>query len=130
MSYLRLLQSEIELVRSEVAQLTGISEEKQNLMLFERGYQWLELTTDNDAQALQHMPRTKEFWGFWKKTWHQADKAFVEFFKVYGRNCPKSAPMYYEHFHRVTKDNALMSGTSVQCDYHLLIKGLATQRNF
>jgi hypothetical protein len=126
MNYATLLSAEMALTRKRVERLTGITEDRQNMLLFDSGYDWLELTTGNDAQALQHMPRTKEFWGFWKKTWHRVDIAFLRF--VHDAHVQNNLVDYYNHFHRITKDNAIMNGTSVQCDYHLLIKGLAVLR--
>jgi len=111
--------------RSLVAQLTRISLDDQEERFFESALQWLELITGNDAMAVQQLPKLKEFWGFWKKTWLNADKAFL----LHYRKCdPAMYATVYDHFHRITLDNPVMNGTSVHCDYHLLIKGIAVLR--
>lgn len=125
-----LFKLDVDLTRMEIADITGVSEDDQNSFFFETAYAWLQEITDNDGQALEHLPRTAEFWGFWKKTWQKADIAFIRLVREYGLGSDGEYPLseFYRFFHRVTRDNPHVNNNTVHADYHLLMKLLSNKR--
>lgn len=120
----KLLQSKMDEARKTVSRITRINAEQQNELFFESALEWLSVITDNDDQAMEQLPNLKEFWGFWKKTWYNLDKVFID----HVRSCRLTeieAINYYYMIHRTSIDNRHAHSTSVECDYHMLMKRLS-----
>lgn len=114
------LQKEMEATRMEIRRLTGLNDNDLNDMLIDGAHEWLLLITAGNATAVDHMQRLREFWGFWKKTWHKADLAFIEFMKQWAAE--SGALNYYRQYHRVTMDNELINNPNIQAEYYLVRK--------
>lgn len=121
------LHKEMELTRAQVLRLTGMRENDLNDLMIDNATEWLRLITHNDARALEFIPRTREFWGFWKKTWHKVDVAFLQL----NGQCPfnRHAEIIYCHMHRVTRDNIHMNNATTQANYHML-RSMITHEKF
>lgn len=113
------LQAEMQRTRERVLVLTGIRENDLSDMILDSGEEWLKLITHNDARALQYIPRTREFWGFWRKTWHNLDLAFLDCSERCNLN-RYQAETFYHFTHRITADNSNVLNSRVQAHYHML----------
>lgn len=113
------LHEEMQHARERVLALTGIRENDLNNMIIDGGEEWLKLVTRHNARALQFLPRTREFWGFWRKTWHQMDLVFLAI-DDHCRLNREMAIFYYYETHRITLDNQNVNNSRVFAHYHLL----------
>lgn len=113
------LHAEMQRARERVLALTGIRENDLNDMIIDGGNEWLKLITHHNARALEHMPRTREFWGFWRKTWHQMDLCFLAIDDRCNLN-REMALFYYYETHRITLDNVNVNNSRVYAHYHML----------
>jgi hypothetical protein len=62
-----------------VEEITGYDVEKQNRIMFETAFEWLEQLGMSEAEVNAHT-NTKQFWGFWRTEWHRLDLMFINFF--------------------------------------------------
>ena len=120
------LQKEMDSARKTITSLTDISSDDQNKLFFESAFEWLAVITDNDDQAMQQLPKLREFWGFWKKTWFHLDMVFINHVYAFCLNDEETRNYYYM-IHRTTIDNRHAHSTSVECDYHMLMKKLSNR---
>jgi hypothetical protein len=114
------LQLEMIETRLNVARIVGVSDDKLEQMMVDAGLDWLDLVTQN-SPAASNIARMKEFWGFWKKTWHKTDLEFLKLVRTWDIRSFKLI-YYYEYLHRISHDNPHLNNTSVNCDYHMLLR--------
>ena len=125
------IRNNIDNVQQELEQLARISVDNQRMQCYEAGLQWIDLITGCDVVAAYYMPRTPEFWGFWKIVWLHADQEFLRWARyalsseILERH---ELAFYYEVTHRITMDNDLINGPATEAGYHTVIKHLAVKR--
>ena len=123
---LQRLQKEMDSARKTICSLTDISIDEQNALFFESAFEWLAVITDSNPHAMEQLPKLREFWGFWKKTWFHLDMVFINHVYAF---CLEDHEVknYYYNMHRTTIDNRHAHNTSVECDYHMLMKKLSNR---
>lgn len=121
------LHADMLRTRAEILRITGIRENDLNDLVIDGGHEWLALITHNDARAMEFIPRTREFWAFWKRTWHTIDLAFITMNEriPLGR---QAASLYY-CMHRITRDNIHLNNMSVHAHYHLLRSMITSEKH-
>jgi len=124
MTHIELITQQMKATRARVRELTGLTNDALNEMIFEGAYAWLE-SIGSDAYGLEHLPKTAEFWGFWKQEWHTVDAAFVQHINFYQIEQRKKD--WYEAMHS-NKGNKMLSGALINARFHKVIKELAVKR--
>jgi hypothetical protein len=108
--------------RELVVDLTGLDSERINDMMFESAFAWLRHIGCDDHIANQ-FAATKEFWGFYKRLWHEADRDFIRSYYRFGLDAmPK---VYYEDWH--LPNSRAMNTHYAHSGYHSIIKTLAVR---
>lgn len=117
-----LMRVEMQCTTAEVMDVTGLSEEEVNEMIFETAYLWLEQQGCNEAMQ-NNFASQPEFWGFWKKAWYEVDRLFLQAHYQYWFN---NAREWYLQYHHV--GGKCMNNNLITASYHSLIKTLAVKR--
>lgn len=121
-NHIDIVRSKLEHTRKQIIEITGLTDEQLNSMMFEAGHEWLAHQGCDDHITLQ-FASTKEFWGFWRlDVWYPADRAFIRHILRYPHD-PIDARYWYQCFHYVT--NPPMNTELAAAGYHSLIKKLA-----
>lgn len=120
MNPIETLQKEMEATRVRVRQITGMSDNDILDLQLDAAHEWLVAITRNNTEAVENMKRLREFWGFWKKTWHKADLAFIDYVERW--EVQDAVENLYRHYHRVTLDNAHINNPNITAEYHLVSK--------
>ncbi len=108
--------------RELVVDLTGLSSDRINEMMFESAFKWLHHTGCDDHIAHQ-FASTKEFWGFFKRLWHEADRDFIRHF--YASGLYEMPKVYYEDWH--IPASRAMNSHYAHVGYHSIIKTLTVK---
>lgn len=119
-----LFKVELDCTRTEVMDVTGLSEDELEQIMFEQAFAWLQAQGCDPAMQL-NFASNKEFWGFWKRSWYQADREFLRHFYYWGYD-PMQCVHFYEWFHN--SDSYPMNDAMINSAYHSLIKTLAVKR--
>lgn len=104
--------------RERVLAVTGIRENDLNDMILDSAYEWVAMITHNDARAIQFIPKTTQFWSFWRKAWHKVDTVFLMLDDKMGLG--NSAVEVYRSMHRISRDNYYVNNRAMQAHYHFL----------
>lgn len=129
--YAHSIHTEIDIATCELEQLLGISPDEQRTIMVDAGLDWVEMMTNNDPLGTKHIPKTPEFWGFWKTVWLHANKQFMRWaqYAVEAGIVEKhELRFYFETLHRITEDNDLINTPSTEAGYHVVMKQLAVKR--
>lgn len=117
-----LTRIEMQCTQTEVADVTGLAPEKINEMMFETAYEWLRQQGCDDAMQTNFTSQP-EFWGFWKKAWHEVDLLFLQAHYTYWFH---NADQWYLQYHHVS--GRTMNSDGISASYHSLIKTLSVKR--
>jgi hypothetical protein len=136
--------------RARVLSILRITEDELAAMIFEEAYQYLEKVFGTDAYGLDHLPKTSEFWVWWKKNWHDIDSVFVgaldfdmcsdnsdilctirvrdnsEFYEAV-RNV-NELRQHYEHYHEASICNRYLNSTVVRAGMHNMIDSIINKQ--
>lgn len=63
--------------RKSLLQLLRYSEEDIAILIFEGAYEYLDKVFGTDEFGMSCIPKTSQFWDFWKKEWNHIDSMFV-----------------------------------------------------
>jgi hypothetical protein len=124
-SYVKEIKRIHDTTRARVAKVIGESEENLILFFHESAYEFLELITGDNEKAIQYLPRTKEFWGYWKRVWQNADFEFLNHVRDYACESVYSRRELfnlYKYFHRITLDNPTLNNATVQAGYYMIMR--------
>jgi hypothetical protein len=100
-----------------IKDITGLTADEQNAMMFEKAYDWLEsIGCKGDDQTM--IASTRQFWGFWKCEWHRLDLLFINWWNHHDNTLDDVA--MYEFYHN--PENKFLQGAITHAGYHQLIK--------
>lgn len=63
--------------RNELTRMLQCTDEQLNTMVFDGAYDYLQNIFGTDAYGLQHLPKTSEFWAWWRMEWNRIDALFL-----------------------------------------------------
>ena len=114
----------MQLTGQEVQAITGLAQDDISRLQFEAAYEWLQFI-GCDAYGLEHIPRTKEFWSFWRNEWYKIDREFLRHYLQWGYSNTRE---WYGWFHSVAADHDYLNSTVIHAAYHRVVKDLAIKR--
>jgi hypothetical protein len=141
MSHIEKIKKQMQEVRTLVVDMCGIDEEQLNELIFNYAYEWLRQTIGHDQFGMQHLPRTGQFWAWWKMEWHKLDqellfndqdgilqysylynKWFGQLDKTYHINNAADMWQFYKHYHAPENHNFHINTVVLQSYRNLILK--------
>jgi len=133
--------------RKTLLELLQISEDDLALQIFEGAYEYLEKVFGTDAYGLTHLPKTSQFWTWWKMEWNKIDHIFVS--AVEEHRTPKgiaykvrdrdNTQIYcvchnvqhlrdeYTYYHEAHMNNRYLNSDIVRAGMHNMIDSIVNQ---
>lgn len=121
-------RSHQRLVKAKVSTLTGYSAENLFALTVETAYTYLKQVWRTDAYGMEMLPKTPEFWAWWRIEWARIDERFLKDMESRPNRDHMYYQTYYQHYHRAELDNIHMNSTVMEASAHRLIKQLAKSK--
>lgn len=116
------------------------TEEDFAKMIFEGAYQYLEKVFSTDSYGMEHLPKTKEFWAWWKIEWAKIDAVFIGAIEEHNdrtfiRDRDKANSLWsiqnykelrdqYAYYHEATMKNRYMNSSLVRAGAHEMVNAI------
>lgn len=131
--------------RKELMRLLQCTDEQLNHMLFEGAYEYLQHVFRADSYGLEHLPKTHEFWVWWRMEWNRIDTLFLQAIShKYSAEYPQwycvirdrdtddlhavhsvnGLRTWYITYHKATMGNKFINSSVVRAGAHHLINTL------
>ena len=131
--------------RAQVVQWLGITEETLNELIYEGAFDYLRNVFGTDAYGMEHLPKTKEFWTWWRMEYNRIDGIFLnaighEYLSQYPqwycviqkRDSDVFDPIYsvdqlrkeYTKYHEASMRNRFINSSTVRAGAHDMINAI------
>lgn len=131
--------------RKQVLSWLQMGDHQLSELIFEQAYEYLEKVFGTDAYGMEQLPKTTEFWTWWRMEWNQIDRMFLEAIKVqYKAEYPewycviadrdtgdlgavhtvKELHRHYLHYHEASMSNRFINSSTVRAHAHDMINSI------
>lgn len=89
-----------DLVKAQILQLVGLTEEDYNVLVWERGLGYAYHYTNQDDEAVRYMTKAKSYWQWWTNQWMLIDQRFLNCYSRYRNPSAQEAirdAWFHEH---------------------------------
>lgn len=145
MNQAKKIRQQHRLTRAKIVTVTGLCIEHINEMYYEGAYDYLRNVLMADDYGLDVLPKTSEFWAWWRTEWHRIDVIFLNNIRTdmkvgkctiqspddathWAVYSPTDLAAHYIDYHEANHANVYINSAVMQASYHQLIKKLAKKR--
>jgi hypothetical protein len=147
MSNAKTILKDIQNARDQVMELCGLTSEELAQLQWDGAMQCLHKVLGSDEYGIAELPKTSDFWLWWKDQWYRRDEAFLESLKfdvdrtqytcafpgedlrLYLEGSAQMKGMYLR-YHRMAGDNPLVNNNTMEVSFHQMIKDIVKRNHF
>ena len=137
--------------RANLLKLLQMSEEELNVKIFEGAYEYLEHVFGTDAYGMDHLPKTPQFWTWWRREWAKIDAVFLHAVEVSPERFRYPGTLWavrdrdntecrcivrelhalreqYEYYHEASMSNRYLNSEIVRAGMHQMFKDMVAKQ--
>ena len=125
MSQISKARTHQRLLKAKVSILTGYSADELFNMAVDTAFTYLREIWKTDEYGMEMLPKSPEFWAWWRMEWARIDKLYLDDMKHRPNRAHRYYRVYYEHYHKAGLNNIFINSAVMEASAHKLIKRLA-----
>ena len=130
--------------RDAVKKWLKLTDDEASNLFIDTAYDYLKNVLGTDAYGLEHLPKTSEFWTWWRLEWNRIDSIFLNcirederwYCSIVDRDSStwyKVDDVYflrewYNIYHEASMDNRFINSSVVRAGAHSVIKNIISNK--
>jgi hypothetical protein len=130
--------------RDAVKSWLKLTDDEATNLFIDTAYEYLRNVLGTDAYGLEHLPKTSEFWMWWRLEWNRIDAIFLSclttdsrwYATIIDRDTETPYKVanvhdlqkWYEIYHEASLDNRYINSSVVRAGAHSVIKAIANAK--